>query len=192
MNNVMANNNAAGGAYLNTWGLSKPQSVTLTGSNYFIGNNNQLNDGNEDGLDIISDGAITVNNLTAWWNDGKGAYLDNCLWNSGLNKCTGSGNITLTGTNSFIGNTEDGLIADTHGNIILNNVTADNNGGTGVSGYADGSILVACGSMTNNGGYGWSLAAGTTATLKGVFAFGNNGGNTEPASGTFTYVRTCP
>ena len=84
--------------------------------------------------------------------------------------------------------------ADTHGNITLSNVTADNNGGIGVWGVADGSILVACGSMTNNGGYGWFFAAGTTATLKGVFAYGNNGGlgNTEPANGTFTYQRSCP
>jgi putative surface-exposed virulence protein len=192
VSNLSANNNSLGGAELkNYWGTS---GVTLTGSNNFIGNSNQLNDGLEDGLDIYSDGAITVNNLMASYNDGIGAHLDNCLWNSGLNKCTGSGSITLTGTNTFSYNYSDGLDASTHGNITLNNVTADNNGGTGVSGYAGGSILVACGSMTNNGGYGWSLAAGTIATLKGVFAFGNNGGfgNTEPANGTFIYQRSCP
>ena len=200
-NNLSVQNNA-GGAYLNNCGFNGTScttptvaAVTLTGSNYFLGNNNGLNDGQEDGLDIITAGAITINNLMASYNDGIGAHLDNCLWNSGLNKCTGSGNnIILTGTNTFSYNYGDGLDAETHGNITLNNVTADNNGGTGVSGYADGSILVACGSMTNNKGYGWAFAAGTTATLHGVFAYGNNGGlgNTEPANGTFIYQRSCP
>ena len=200
VSNLSANNNTLGGAYLDNCEFngtscttSTVAAVTLTGSNYFIGNNNQLNDGLEDGLDIFTAGAITVNNLNASNNDGIGASLQNCWWNIGLNKCTGSGNITLTGTNTFSYNYGDGLDADTHGNIILNNVTADNNGGKGVYGVADGSILVACGSMTNNGGYGWSFSAGTTATLKGVFAFGNNGGlNTYPAGGTLTFVRTCP
>ena len=92
----------------------------------------------------------------ASYNDGMGAYLNNCLWNG--TKCTGSGSITLTGTNTFSYNYGDGLYAYTHGNITLNNVTADNNGWTGVYGNsADGSILVACGSMTNNRGYGWSF-----------------------------------
>ena len=199
VSNLTANNNSLGGAYLDNCAFngascttSTVAAVTLTGYANFVGNSNQLNDGKEDGLDIYSAGAITVNNLMAIYNDGTGAWLEDCLWNG--TKCTGSGNITLTGTNTFSYNYGDGLYADTHGSITLNNVTADNNGGIGVWGVADGSILVACGSMTNNGGYGWSFAAGTTATLKGVFAYGNNGGhgNTEPAYGTFTYVRTCP
>jgi len=199
VSNLNASWNSLGGANLDNCGFNGTScttptvaAVTLTGSNYFLDNNNQLNDGKEDGLGIFTAGAITVNNLMASYNDGMGAWLENCMWNG--TKCTDSGNITLTGINTFSYNYGDGLYADTHGNITLNNVTADNNGGRGVWGVADGSILVACGSMTNNGNYGWSFAAGTIATLKGVFAFGNNGGlgNTEPENGTFTYVRTCP
>ena len=111
MNNVSANNNTGGGASLYTHGLSTPQSVTLTGSNFFVGNNSG------DGLDITADGAITINNLMANYNNGTGAYLENCLWNG--TKCTGSGSITLTGTNLFDYNGGDGLYADTHGNLTL-------------------------------------------------------------------------
>jgi len=193
VNNLASMSNTQTGAYLdNHWGTGA--SVTLTGYSSFFGNNDGLNSGTEDGLDIYSDGAITINNLQAGWNDGTGANLDNCLWDAGLGKCTGSGNIMLTGTTVFTNNKNNGLYADAFGTLTLNNITADNNGGMGVKGFAGQSILVACGSMTKNGGYGWWFAAGTTATLKGVFAYGNNGGagNTYPVSGSFIYTRTCP
>ena len=138
---------------------------------------------------ITADGAITISNLMANSNDGIGAYLIN----NGTSTITGT--ITLTGTNYIADNHADGLDAAAHGSITLNNVTADNNGGRGVYGNsAAGSILVACGSMTNNGWYGWSFQSLLTVTLHGVFAYGNNAGlgNTNPASGTFIYQRTCP
>jgi hypothetical protein len=133
----------------------------------------------------------TINNLTAKNNAGLGTYLDNCLdYGSG---CTGNGNITLTGINTFYSNHDGGLVMFTHKNITLSGVTADKNGGTGVFGIADGSILVMGASLTNNGSYGWVLG-GTTVTLRGVFAFGNNGGagNTHLLAGLLIIYRTYP
>ncbi len=200
MNNVSANWNHTGGALINATSGSGPQSVTLTGNNLFIGNN----DGDdltheEDGLDVFATGSIAINNLTGSFNDGDGVFLNNCLYN-GV-QCAGSGNVTLTNNspiwlNYFIGNSTDGLYIDSHGTVTLNKITADKNGQDGVSVGTDGSILVACGSMTNNGGFGWSLGSYNdplpgTIKLKGVFSFGN-GTDENLWGGTLIKVLACP
>ena len=94
-NNVTSNDNADG-ASLDNHGLSIPQSVTLTGMNYFIGN--------YFGLQILSDGAITLNNIMAYDNLGVGASLNNTTSTS-----TPRAAITLNGINTFNDNGLDGL-----------------------------------------------------------------------------------
>ncbi len=190
LNNIQANGNYADGAWAGTASHTNPyaanaQNVTFTGQNIFLNNG-------YDGLGVAADGNITINNLTARGNNGdEGAYLDNCLLVSGT--CTGHGNITLTGINTFNDNNGDGLYATSHGNVILNNVTADNNRGRGVYTYTTGTLLVSCGSMTNNVSYGWEFWSSLTITLKAVFAYGNNGGlgNTSP-HGTLVTSLSCP
>jgi hypothetical protein len=187
-----------GGAYLNNWSMTAvPVTVTLTGNNSFNGNGyyDSLDDlyfGS--GLIVNSDGAITVSNLPADDNYQDGAWLENCLWDDGSGMCMGHGNITLTGTNTFNGTLGEGLYTDSHGNITINNVFANSNGGEGVFGGADGMLLVSCGSMTNNGLYGWHLQSNLTVTLKGVFAYNNNGGfgDTWLSNGTLKQYPTCP
>ena len=102
----------------------------------------------------------------------------------------------VTGANIFVGNGLDGLYTYSHGNIVLNSVYANNNGGTGVYGSADGKILISCGSMTGNTAYGWEfwVPSTQTVTLKGVFAYGNNGGagNTKLDGGTLVTSLSCP
>jgi hypothetical protein len=170
------------------FGAYASQNVTLTGRNRFINNGH-------DGLIVVADGNITINNLTANGNHGDhGARLDNC--NDSGSGCTDHGSITLTGINVFNDNSGDGLFTRSHGNIVLNAVTADNNGVRGVYSKTDGTLLVSCGSMTRNGGYGWEFWSPLTITLKTVFAFGNNGGfphpNTLLGSGTLVTSRACP
>ena len=113
-----------------------------------------------------------------------------------MSSCADHGNIILTGTNNFNGNHGDGLFATSHGNITLSKVTADNNSNIGVYGYADGKILISCGSMTGNTSYGWEfwVPSTQTVTLKGVFAYGNNGGagNTKLDGGTLVTSLSCP
>ena len=188
MNNVNSNWNSKGGASLDNHGLGTPQSVTMTGMNYFNGNNDGNNTThNEFGLQILSDGAITLYNIMANWNDGFGASLNNTTSTS-----TPRAAITLYGINTFNDNTFDGLDMLSNGAVTLNSLTADNNGGEGLNVQTQGSITVACGSITSNGSYGWVFNTPGTITLKGVWVFGNHGGDTDKISGTLVNVRTCP
>ena len=92
--------------------------MTLTGTNEF-------NSDHYTGLYIGSKGAFTLNNITANSSaTGAGVYLDNCIQN-GL--CTGSGAVTLTGTNQFTGNYFNGLEVYSDGNISANNLSASGN-----------------------------------------------------------------
>jgi putative surface-exposed virulence protein len=195
LNNIQANGNSFSGAQVDTADhtnayAANAQNVTFTGRNTFLNNGS-------DGLDVTADGNITINNLTANGNQDNGAYLENCLFDTGADACAGHGNITLTGTNTFNDNNNgDGLFTDSHGNIAMSKVFADNNGLHGVWGGADGTITVSCGSMTNNGSYGWDFWSSLTVTLKGVYANGNNGGfphpNTLLGSGTLVTSLSCP
>jgi hypothetical protein len=75
-----------------------------------------------------------------------------------LNEIAQDSMVTKAGVNSFNNNYHGtGLYANPHGNIILNNVTADNNGSIGMLGGADATLLVSCGSMNNNTSYGWEF-----------------------------------
>jgi putative surface-exposed virulence protein len=189
ISNLNANWNKGDGADLNTvnW-VTAPANVTLTGTNNFIGN-----DGS--GLSVDANGVITINNLTASWNDGGGAYLMNTM--GPIWRPIPALTISLTGVNTFYGNGDNGLSLDTYGNVSLTKITADLNGSDGVSGYTSAdpgdplpNITITCGSMTNNGFDGWNLSADGTITLIGVTSYGNATGNYSSTPPVI--VRTCP
>jgi hypothetical protein len=124
LNNVTANSNGHGwGATVDNTSSATPQSVMLTGSNFFKFNR-------DGGLIVYSDGLISVSNITAN-NNGpstvSGAYLDNAS----------SGNtagITVTGVNIFNNNAWYGLNIHSRGPISVSSVTANNNGLVALSG----------------------------------------------------------
>ena len=181
LNNLTANNNAGGGYYAEAGGvyINTIASVSMTGTNTFNYNGSSSNP--YDGLDVEAMGNINLNNVTAIGNADSGTALDNCWLDTSTNACDGTGSITLTGTNQFsdngaYGTDNTGLFAGSTKNITLNSVTADNNGSIGVCAISYTSITILGGSMTNNKSYGWILGAPTTITIKGVFAYGNNGG----------------
>jgi hypothetical protein len=106
-------------------------SVTVDGNNVF--NNNFST-----GLYIVSNGDITISNVTADNNGFVGVLMDNT---------SGIGNIQVTGVNQFNGNGlapyqlnyidaeyGSGLDAFSNGNVSLSGMTADNN-------YYDGALL---------------------------------------------------
>ena len=190
LENVQSNNNTAGGgAYLNSSGNSQ---VTLTGAN-------QFNQNNGNGLRVITQGNITLNNITANENTLKGVWLDNLYVGSG------TGNITLTGTNVFNGNGTYGLEAISKGNISLNNVTANNNlngDGTKVrndSVFGTGKVTLT-GTNVFNGNSGDGLKVGSTGniSLENVNANKNisngvdlyNGGAGSPLNSKITITGT--
>jgi hypothetical protein len=185
--NVNASYNTGGGAVLFT-----DLTISLTGRNVFNGNGDGGH--NAAGLEARADGDITLNNVTANWNDGYGVYLDSCNGVAG-SSCTTSGRIVLTGTNTFRGNYADGLYFQSGAGASLTKVTADGNGGDGLQGYAARNISLSCGSLTNNGGYGWWLMAWgspNVVTLQGMFAYGNGTGNSWLQAGMLTQTRACP
>lgn len=74
-----------------------------------------------------------------------------------------------------------GIFTPNSGNIILDHVTADNNGtliggGTGISISGGGAVNVICGSFENNLGYGLQGSSSGTLTLTGVKLSGNTDG----------------
>jgi hypothetical protein len=131
---VTANNNGGNGAYLDNQWMYQTFKITLTGNNVFNGNQ-------AIGLEVFSNGAITISNLTANENKGGtpfkgvittnagGAYLDNIRIN--LIPVP----VTLTGFNTFNGNGSgvagSGLTVYTDGAITISNLTASYNHQTG-------------------------------------------------------------
>jgi len=153
------------GAYLDNQyaeGLGFLQSITITGFAEF--NNN-----GDTGLRAFSNGKITINNLSASDNgqfnkaggseplSGRGAYLDNDP--TGITPKT----IVLTGSNTFNNNFLDGLVANSLGNITINDLTANNNGGDGA--FLDNQQSGAIGNVTL-----------TTSTTNTWSVFNGNGG----------------
>ncbi|MCL5429432.1 MAG: right-handed parallel beta-helix repeat-containing protein, partial [Chloroflexi bacterium] len=175
LNNVTSNWNTGDGTQLNNWSTTGPQvNVVLTGTNTFNGNGDWSFPDESWGLKVFSEGNITVNNLTANWNDYGGAYLNNTAYSDFTPL------VTLTGANNFLGNQYDGLVINATGSVSLSKVTADGNGDDGVYVFSEsGNVVISCGSMTSNG---WTTSAGRglyvqtatgTITLKGVYALGN-------------------
>ncbi|MGB8983327.1 MAG: hypothetical protein WCC12_15745, partial [Anaerolineales bacterium] len=129
INNLVANGNETGwGAWLTNTYATTALGVKFTGSNQLKYNNG--------GLYILSDGAITLNNINASGNTGNnGAILQNIT-------STAGSVVTLTGTNLFNDNYNTGLVVNSKGIITLYNVTANGNGTSGTTGY--GALLDNC------------------------------------------------
>lgn len=150
-------------------------------------------DNADDGLHIVSSGAITLKGLTANSNGDQGVYIDN---RGALSKPQP---VTLSGTNTINGNDNTGLVVYSYGKVSLNNVTANENGlvdsgGMGIfidnralSASPAGSVLVTrqpvifTGNNTFNGNYGYGafIYSVGDVTLTNIIAQ-NNG--TAPAS----------
>jgi hypothetical protein len=109
--------NGAGASIDNTGGPA-PKPVTLSGLNNVFSNNSS-----NSGLVILSDGAITLNNVTASNNGMDGAYLFNA-------DATTPVGVTLLGTNTFNNNGSSGgsgLYIESRGLITTTNLTASGN-----------------------------------------------------------------
>jgi hypothetical protein len=136
---------------------------------------------------------ITLNNITASYNGGNGALLDNIAYA----KAGDLRNIVMNGWNSFLHNDGNGLEFHASGSVTLTRVTADGNQfldsdtENGILGTAGGSITFTCGSLNFNEGAGYNLTA-AVVTLKGVFTYGNGTANTTNTTPLVTITRSCP
>lgn len=152
-NGITASNNFESGAILDncvsgTCDAPTAQKIIMNG-------NNSFDDNGGDGLYVVSRGAITINNLTATYNFGKGAYVNN-LWANAV------GALTIKGFANTSYNSGNGLEIYSNGAITLANVTANvNDDGTG-QGY---------GVSIDNYGY----LAPANVTITGTNNFNLNG-----------------
>jgi putative surface-exposed virulence protein len=178
LNNLTVNNNSSGhGAVINNSGATTPANVTITGTNQF--NANSIN-----GLNVTSKGNITVNNLTASNNAAQGAALTNSAGAS-------TTSVTLTGVNSFLNNTGEGLLISAKGTVNLTRVIADDNM-EGIHVNTDGNINLTCGSTVNNTTYGWYLYTDGLTTVKGVVSVGNTTNTFIKPGSTLVQSPVCP
>jgi hypothetical protein len=180
INNLTASNNgvaSGNGAYIDNSTAATPMNVTLSGTNVLSGNR-------DTGLQILTDGAVTLNNLTA---------SDNVTgFGLALTALTDAKAVTLNGTNKFNGNNSDGANITAKGTITLNNVTANDNGDDGLdiqnesSSVAQAVKLTGTNVFMNNVGYGANVnslgaisANNLTSSYNGVGLWLDND---EPAS----------
>lgn len=154
ISNLVANNNAAGGAILNNQASTGGLSVNLTGMNFSMNNG-------DSGLMIISHGAITISNLRASGNGDFGALLDNCDASGPDCNVVAARTVKLSGVNTFNDN-ETGLLIISFGAISISNLTASDNNSTGA--------------ILDNQTTNFYLAESKgTITLSGYNSFQNNG-----------------
>ncbi|MFN8410904.1 MAG: hypothetical protein U0Z26_00815 [Anaerolineales bacterium] len=179
LSNVTASGTLAGsGVSIDNSGANPKANVVFTGSNAF--NNNSTGNG----LLIVSDGAVTLNNITANGNTFSG--LD-------VNNSGGTAAVTVTGINTFIGNGDNGATILSQGAVNLTRVTGDLNGQSGLVVNTTGTFTLTCGDFNKNSWYGWEAYNTTLATMIGVFSSLNNtlGPVFAPGIPTVT-VRNCP
>lgn len=128
VNKITANFNGGDGVYLDNRWNKVSQSVSFVGYGIFNGNGTR-------GLEIYSNGNITMANLTANNNTNNGVQIYNNSLTTTPQATALSVNVTLSGTNNFFHNGSSGLGIWSDGVVTLNNITASNNSEHGL--YVD-------------------------------------------------------
>jgi hypothetical protein len=105
---------------------ASPFSSGVTISSYLIANDN-----GGKGLWLDSTGAVLAANLTTNGNDAEGTQIINTYYCPAPTFICVAKNVTLTGYNTFNGNDFEGLVITSRGTILLNNLTANDNGFNG-------------------------------------------------------------
>ncbi|MCA2000970.1 MAG: right-handed parallel beta-helix repeat-containing protein [Chloroflexi bacterium] len=166
LDNVTANGNALNGAVLTSADTGGIGNVNVLNSQF---NSNAQGAG----LDVLADGAIALENVSAAGNK-SGAILDSAA---------GAGSVQVTGNNFFVNNAWTGLHVDSGGDISLTNVTASNNGTNGAYLNAPGNITVSNSVFNNNVQFNfptdpglYANSGGGSVTLNNVTADGNQHG----------------
>jgi hypothetical protein len=139
------------------------------------------NENSATGIIAFSRKAVTLGQMHADGNGGRGVVVDNCLWDDDLGACAATAPVTLKGNGSgFFNNTWDGMFIYTNGAANLVNLAAGDNGhGYDASPYRwNGVYIVAAGNVSIK----------TTGANQGVNWFGNNGdtGLVVSTAGTIT------
>lgn len=126
------------------------------------------------GLTISTTGNISLDNVTSSGNAVDGASLDN--------SAGAATDVTLSGSNSFNNNLDDGLVVQTTGDIDANQITAQGNGDEGavlINSSGTGSVtLTGANDYSNNGlignsGSGLSVGSSGPISINDITASNN-------------------
>ena len=157
IDSAAATDNFDTGVYLDN--PNSPASVTVSNSrtdgfySYFSGNGG-------DGVYIETRGNVTLKNIGAWENTAHGVYVDNCQFDFVSDTCLGFGGVKVLAlgdrSNDFGGNAGYGLDITSKGAILLTNITAENNGYSGVDANNNYSGSIGSVTVTTSGTNGWN------------------------------------
>jgi Right handed beta helix region len=135
--------------------------------------NGHFNSNKGDGLTILSNGSVTLTNIEAKGNSGRGTLVDNA-------SASGTGDVLLNG-NSFIDNDNAGLRVYTNGKVTANTLIAYNNGlttpnapGVYIS-AALKAVTIGNGQFKANLGHGLTVDTYGPITASSLNAIGNGG-----------------
>lgn len=130
LTDVISNNNLVGsGAYLENTDASKAQVVTITRSQF-------SENANANGLYVASLGTITLSGVQANGNASFGANIQVCSYDGGIPGCKASGGLTINGVdNEFNNNGSYGMYVYSRGNVSMSNISASDNGDSGMMIY---------------------------------------------------------
>jgi hypothetical protein len=180
-------NTEAGAMILNNY-TGTSQGVNVTGG-YFYSNG-------MDGILILSRGNVTLNGVTASWNNLLGGaaaiHIDNCQFFNG--DCTGVGNVTFTnsmGNNNINNNNALGVHVHTRGNFTATSLHANDNHFSGVvvdGSWGVGNVTITNSSMNQNGQPYYSSptsASGLTVHTRGSITLDKVETNDNTLSGIF-------
>ncbi len=179
--NITASSNTAGeGASLYNNISGATAGVTLSGINTFSSNFTN-------GLTVISNGAITISNLTVILSqNGYGASLNNIGTPS--NVATPK-SVTLSGTNNISNNKATGLIIDTYGSVLINSLTANYNGsiatpgsGADIDNYVLGATVTANVTLTGTNTFTGNYVKGLLVESFGAISISNLTANSTSTS----------
>ncbi len=175
LNSVHANLNGADGAYIDVcmYDGSIP-GCKGSGNISVIGSDNQFNNNDNHGLNIILRGSVNLLNIVADNNGLNGLTVDNDYQNS-------IGNVSLNAsagkTNSFSGNNSEGIYVQTFGNITLQHFVANNNNSESTSygvwldnsnGPANKKVILAYAEINDNQSDGLYITCTGPVTLTSV------------------------
>jgi hypothetical protein len=176
------------------WNGSTGNAFALSGSTLFDGvgieinnwngaitlNNIIVNGAHGNGIVVVTDGDIHLDNVSSSNNDGSFTFFG--ATGAVLNNSNGSGDVILTGNNTFNNNDGgSGLGIGSTGNIILSNITANNNDGFGTVLNGSNVILTGVNNFSGNGSYGLYINSMGDVILENITANENDNENMNAA-----------
>ena len=134
LTNIIADDNSGFGIYLDSAAYTDSTgNVTISASSNFW---NSSSGNAVTGLDIHTNGTVTISRLHAYENGNNGIMIDN-VPSSLLPK-----NVTLTSVEANRNRGEPGLYINSLGAVALNSTRADSNEQTGLRIYTNGAITL--------------------------------------------------